>query len=246
MSLCFTKVKISTAICIFQPAIPTIKELCAACGCAGPSYCIRCKKTHYCSVAHQQLHWPHHKKKCSVENDTLSDFVSLPTIVFDEKEIVVEDAEEEKSETETKDEAECLKEFEILENANQVGTLSSLPAEELQKYMASDEDKAFGKFKKETNKEPEQIVRYGRNREALWIADTIKTGIQNIEIPKCAHCGSARQFEFQIMPQMLLMLHEDNLDWGVLAIYTCSKSCQLPIELGYVQEFIIKQDVNTE
>lgn len=67
------------------------------------------------------------------------------------------------------------------------------------------------------------------------------------DIPRCG-CGAERRFEFQIMPQLLHYLNVDNgakgttaaaataadarvamgectLDWGVLAVYTCTASC---------------------
>ena len=47
------------------------------------------------------------------------------------------------------------------------------------------------------------------------------------------------------MPQLLYHLKVDDigasLDWGVLAVYTCSESCQ-PQSGGYQQEFVWKQD----
>ena len=42
------------------------------------------------------------------------------------------------------------------------------------------------------------------------------------------------------MPQLLNSLHDDNLDWGVLIVYTCRNSCDTKDK--YVSEFIYKQD----
>lgn len=92
--------------------------------------------------------------------------------------------------------------------------------------------------------DPLQIIRYKRNGQVLWIADTEYTiKEQSCNIPKCELCGGERQFEFQIMPQMLNYLKDANVDWGVIAVYTCSKSCPLPNDKGYVEEFCIKQDI---
>jgi len=48
-------------------------------------------------------------------------------------------------------------------------------------------------------------------------------------VPPCAHCGSPRGFEFQIMPQLIAQLGScpaaAALDFGALAIYTCTASC---------------------
>ena len=46
-------------------------------------------------------------------------------------------------------------------------------------------------------------------------------------------------FSRQIMPHALNLLKNDLLDWGTLAVYTCSKSCDTE---GYVREFVYRQD----
>lgn len=50
---------------------------------------------------------------------------------------------------------------------------------------------------------------------------------------------------FQIMPQLINYLDfEDplnSLDWGIIAIFTCKKSC-VP-KAGYVSEWVWKQDI---
>jgi hypothetical protein len=60
----------------------------------------------------------------------------------------------------------------------------------------------------------------------------------------CDRCGAPRQYEFQVQPQLLHYLTMnggsgpcDNLDWAVVACYTCSASCDLFEEDGpYVEE----------
>lgn len=75
----------------------------------------------------------------------------------------------------------------------------------------------------------------------------ISSSGQPENIPNCQECGSERQFEFQVMPQLLIDLKIENIlksiDWGILAIYTCKDSCSP--KLKYVQEYIWKQDVTT-
>ena len=86
------------------------------------------------------------------------------------------------------------------------------------------------------------------NNGPLWIQENHIPGDDNI--PNCQYCGSPRLFEFQIMPQMLYYIQRsndtskeksnlkemllsnnntggirNNFDWGVIAVYTCSKSC---------------------
>ncbi|XP_069625420.1 programmed cell death protein 2 isoform X2 [Ranitomeya imitator] len=109
----------------------------------------------------------------------------------------------------------------------------------------SEEDKAFRRFKKRISIEPEQVLRYSKDGEPLWIS------LQNVpvenDIINC-DCGAKRVFEFQVMPQLLNYLKVDSLqqsiDWGVLAIYTCSANCNA--ETHYVEEFLWKQDVSAD
>ena len=62
------------------------------------------------------------------------------------------------------------------------------------------------------------------------------------KVPKCGECGGAREFEFQVMPQLLNKLGLDaSVDWGVLAVYTCKKSCDFGAGNGYAREFLFRQ-----
>ncbi len=99
-------------------------------------------------------------------------------------------------------------------------------------------DKAFNKFKKRIAYQPDQILRYDRSGEPLWVSNecTMKTS----DVPSCPHCDGPRVFEFQIMPQLLNDLGNDTVDWGTIAVYTCQKSCSLGP--AYKQEFIWQQD----
>lgn len=234
------------------PEINTTKKLCFVCGCLGPLACGRCRSINYCSATHQRAHWQDHKKMCTSENNSRCENVSvlLPNIIFPEWEIVVEaNNPEEEFDTENDDESveqSRWKEYQELLDAGNTGTLKDVPDSELDKYVTESEavdDKCFRNFKKEVSRDPEQILRYKRGGHPLWIANVEQTFGQNHRIPDCELCGSMRQFEFQIMPQMLNLLKDDHLDWGVLAVYTCSKSCNLPADKGYVAEYIIKQDI---
>lgn len=73
-------------------------------------------------------------------------------------------------------------------------------------------------------------------------------------IPNCK-CGSTRNFEFQLMPSLLYLLDVDKyykqdsslekvlnkdeggMNWGVIAVYSCSNSCKQSAE-----EFIVIQE----
>jgi len=111
-------------------------------------------------------------------------------------------------------------------------------------------------------KEPDQVLRYARwqDRAPLWVATAgqpARGGLRD-DISPCAHCGAPRAFEFQVMPQLLHYLRVDAdaqmpggrpgeavrlaaMDWGTLAAYTCTKSCDVP-EVGYVEEVLWRQE----
>ena len=67
-------------------------------------------------------------------------------------------------------------------------------------------------------------------------------------VPRCRCCGGPREFEFQVMPQLLHYLGVDRdeagasdvppLDWGVLAVFTCARSCSRDEVAGPVEEFV--------
>ncbi|XP_017094163.2 programmed cell death protein 2 [Drosophila bipectinata] len=226
------------------PAIPCWKKLCAACGCLAPHACSKCKAIHYCSSEHQRAHWPQHKPSCGSSSSARHE--PLGNVEFPEFEIVMDSNPTNSAENEKDDETR-LAEFEELEASGKTGELSNVSEAELDKYFgqtAAADDKTFRQFKKKTAAEPEQIIRYQRGGSPLWITDTTKTVQDRLEsLPNCSACGGARQFEFQIMPQALTLLEDENLDWGVLAVYTCARSC--PIE-GYVEEVLVKQDIVAE
>ncbi|XP_037806676.1 programmed cell death protein 2 [Lucilia sericata] len=234
--------------------LPPNTKLCLACGCVGPLKCGRCKKANYCGAPHQRLHWKIHKLTCTTEDSVSAkaQHQPIPEILFPEWEIDINTDEDVNNDT-TKDlksdidEEQELKKLEQLTASGKAGEFQNLPESELEKYTKGSEeidDKYFRKFRKECDKDPMQIIRYKRNGQVLWIADTettIKEQLYNI--PKCGLCGAERVFEFQIMPQMLNYLKDSNVDWGVIAVYTCPKSCPLPKDKGYVEEFCLKQDI---
>ncbi|GAB5354341.1 hypothetical protein AAMO2058_000110500 [Amorphochlora amoebiformis] len=112
---------------------------------------------------------------------------------------------------------------------------------------------AFERFQALVSANPDQVLRYASNEEGkegknksamspgpLWIST--KGQAQAESVPVCKGCGKKRQFEFQIMPQLLNYLNVDpaqknSLDWGVLAVYSCPKSCG-DGNKGYFEEHI--------
>lgn len=141
--------------------------------------------------------------------------------------------------------------------------LANLPDEEFEKYTSQiDDDKLFHKFKKRIANDPEQVIRFDRGGNPLWI--TTKNQPNDRDIPSCEKCKASRVFEFQvsfrwentcskyyylniknlllqIMPQLLNSYKDLSVDWGVIAIYTCSQSCDT--DKTYVDEFCYKQDL---
>lgn len=113
----------------------------------------------------------------------------------------------------------------------------------MEKYVdEKDEDKVFAVFRDRIAQNKEQVVRYDRDGKPLWITGTNQ--LAHEDVPKCDTCGGTRDFEFQIMPQLLNNLKRDDLDWGIISVYTCAKDCD--IGERYVQEFAYKQDIVKE
>lgn len=230
----------------FYPAEPPKEEpdpeftlsqwvtLCNLCGCFGEKHCSKCKEAVYCSREHQILDWKEkHKHNCCSGNNIIVNSRHL----FPEFVIALDT---EQKEEKTVNEEEQMQAYKRLEAEGKAGTLREISDKELEAHTDIKVDKAFSHFKKEISTDPDQIIRYERGGSPLFIAKTPKPEI----IPPCEYCGGTRQFEFQIMPQMLSVLKETGLDWGVLLVYTCINSCTN--SGGYKREFMFKQDVSAD
>jgi len=84
-----------------------------------------------------------------------------------------------------------------------------------------------------------------QQQQPLWISPKNQIDLENV--PKCKYCGGQREFEFQIMPQLLNYLNidhfeKDSLDWGIIACYTCSGSCGDGSK-AYFEEFAHCQNI---
>lgn len=98
-------------------------------------------------------------------------------------------------------------------------------------------DEEFIKFQTTIDVDGTQVVRYttAPNAQPLWMMTKGKLDIA--DVPKCALCGSERVFELQILPQIIYHLKvqrnlvsgdpDDEIDFGVLTVYTCKNSCQV-------------------
>ena len=219
---------------------PPVK-ICRVCGCRGSLVCGKCMKANYCRQLHQKIDWNIHKKWCSGETSN-DNQISLSEIPYPEFEIVIEQENHQeihKQESEKEAEKRRLHEYEQLMKAGGTGTISEISDTDLNEFAESKEDKMFGKFKKAIEGYEPQVLRYSRGSSPLWISDY---GIlQSTNVPNCGNCGARRTFEFQLMPQMLNELKNYDLDWGIIAIYTCEKDCD--VKGKYIAEFAYKQDI---
>ncbi|KAL6113246.1 pdcd2 [Pungitius sinensis] len=210
-------------------------KLCWVCGCPGNKACSRCHTVNYCGKHHQTLHWKTtHKRECCTPEASI---VTTSSFLFPESELVTEPEEEE-------DTKEAEEEKESEDCATSADTLAETDLEEMAMHENEDH-KVFQRFKKRIRAEPHQVVRYSRGGSPLWVSSQHIPSDQ--DIPACT-CGAKRAFEFQVMPQLLNSLcvdaTGDSIDWGTLAVYTCSASCDHDDQ--YCPEFIWKQDFSSE
>ncbi|XP_015601697.1 programmed cell death protein 2 isoform X2 [Cephus cinctus] len=221
------------------------RKTCVICGIFASSHCAKCKKVNYCCREHQILDWKHgHKDTCGTSQNA-----GATSILFPEFELATEceEVSEENSKDDEDDkEAQEIEKYKKLLEEGKAGTLQSEKDvdADLLKMASSIEDETFTNFSIRIKKYPDQVLRYDRGGKPLYISSSN----QPTNIPVCQECGSKRQFEFQIMPQLLNYLKLDNtlkdLDWGILAVFTCTESC-IP-KSGYVTEYIWKQDINQD
>ncbi|KAF8071111.1 PDCD2 [Scenedesmus sp. PABB004] len=104
-------------------------------------------------------------------------------------------------------------------------------------------------FQARTALAPEQCLRYCFQPGAAPLWPSHECVPAPGDIPPCPHCGAARRFEFQVMPQLLSLMELDPgdphaPDWGTIAVYSCPASCTPPPVEGprgpsaYVEEFV--------
>lgn len=239
----------------FKPKAWT--DLCDVCGCRGDKVCSKCHMAQYCGREHQTIDWKSgHKGICTqflcaeegFDQDQIVEGTNTrfrTKVLFPEYELVTE-TEPNNDINDDKSEEEKMNEYKHFVQNGTVLTDSDSDDKELESLAnhgkeALVADKQFRKFKKRVSREPKQVLRYHRNGEPLWVSDEGKPS--DGDIPVC-DCGSERVFEFQVMPQLLNYLQvdciEESVDWGTLAIYTCSQSCG--DGSAYVTEFLWRQD----
>lgn len=216
-------------------------KTCQLCGIYAPNHCSKCKQVNYCCRAHQILDWKSgHKESCCTNRSATTN----SKLLFPEYEIIIEaeDEKEDNNEIHLEKEKEEITKYENMLEKGEAGTFQNEDVQsELLSMANQTEDETFAEFRTTIDKYPDQILRYDRGGEVLYISGENKID----EIPKCLECHQQRQFEFQIMPQLLNFLNlEDTLkciDWGILAIFTCTNSCT--VTSGYSTEYAWKQDI---
>lgn len=108
-----------------------------------------------------------------------------------------EDSAESVNETDEQSESRRMKEYQELMQSGTVSDLSGVTEADLMPYAQNNvEDVAFGKFKKRIARNNDQVLRYHRGGEPLWISS--KNVLNNDKIPSCEKCQSKRVFEFQV------------------------------------------------
>lgn len=181
-------------------------KLCEVCGCRGPLSCSVCKSVNYCSKEHQKIDWTRgeHKKTCGTnEPSTLRN--EKHKHLLEEFDLVIEPEELDDANAtgnEAGDETRRLKDYEEFiekqQQNSQDDSLANVPDAEFEKYSNElDNDKVFNKFRKKISNDPEQVVRFQRNGQSLWI--TTLNQPNDADIPACNNCKEPRIFEFQVI-----------------------------------------------
>ncbi|RWW34409.1 hypothetical protein GW17_00000821 [Ensete ventricosum] len=223
--------------------------LCSWCGTwKGEKVCGSCRRARYCSEKHQAMHWKSgHRNQCHQivnysETSSSSPGSSnnrLPAVgkvacstLWPEYEIIIED--------------ECAFDTEAFEDNNCATSLvpKNMKTDDSYQFMldkieADENKRTWASFQERIAKCPKQVLRYCRDPKVkpLWPLSIGCPSVANI--PKCNYCNGPICYEFQIMPQLLYYFgvrnDPDSLDWGTIAIYTCSASCGSSI--SYKEEF---------
>ena len=111
---------------------------------------------------------------------------------------------------------------------------SSSPAEEEGEYSDPPGDVAFELLRLASTRQRRQCLRYTRLDVPLWYSNLARPAL----LPEPCACGSARAFEFQVMPQAI-HLARLSCDFGCIYVFTCARSCASPL---YMREVSLVQD----
>ncbi|CAM6096376.1 unnamed protein product [Calypogeia fissa] len=243
---------------VIEPPLSDGAPLCSWCGTwKGDKICGGCKQTRYCSQGHQLDHWRgDHAPYCrraqeklkrvssnAVEGPTFpsSDAetpgVAFPSNLWPEFELIVDEGEEDDLDDNLDSRTgagRLLADYESLRRQGRDFSARDVQGVE----ESSAEEQQWALFQTKVSKSPEQVLWYLRSSDAKPLWPKLDGQPKPSDIPVCSLCGSERNFEFQILPQLLYFFgiqdNPDSLDWGTIAAYSCRQSCKIE---GYCEEF---------
>ncbi|KAJ2553751.1 hypothetical protein GGH95_005616, partial [Coemansia sp. RSA 1836] len=233
---------------------------CAVCGLSGSKACSKCHGRFYCSRAHQVADWDAgHRAQCGHAHPqapkTAAYTRKLQRMLYPEHVIVSEEDEDSGQLEADNDDDEASDDDGEDNEGIRPEDMALVPVtEERVEDSEVDVDRAFLLFQRKIQKSPDQVIRYTRSSESsepLFVSDTGKPEARD-SVPDCELCGAAREFEFQIMPQMLNYLSVDSadptsVDWGTLLVYTCPKSCSsTSAASAYASEVVYRQNFSSQ
>lgn len=117
--------------------------------------------------------------------------------------------------------------------------------ERYEKTRARHGDAVFSRFMKKISLCPQQIMRYCRGGEPLFVSEPPASMAQVVSA--CGSCGGSRTFELQLMPALVSLLQrkdsraEAELEFGTVLVYTCTSSCWTAGSGSAVEEFCFVQ-----
>jgi hypothetical protein len=115
---------------------------------------------------------------------------------------------------------------------------------DLNEMEESQTDEQWALFQARLSRAPTQCIRYCNEEGATPLWPSLKN--MPGAIPKCPLCQAERQFEFQVLPQVLYYAGVDSglpdeLDFSSIAVYTCSCTVSPSViqssKTSYAEEF---------
>ncbi|KAJ0029264.1 hypothetical protein NQD34_004261 [Periophthalmus magnuspinnatus] len=104
-------------------------------------------------------------------------------------------------------------------------------------------DSVFARFMKRISVCSEQILRYCRGGNPLFISEP-PANMSQVVLP-CSSCGGPRTFELQLMPALVSLLQGESsdmqLEFGTVLVYTCINSCWRSDTNKAIEEFCFVQ-----
>lgn len=122
--------------------------------------------------------------------------------------------------------------------------------EKYEKMKAGHGDAIFSRFMKKIAVCPQQILRYCRGGEPLFISEP-PAHLADAVMP-CSSCGGPRTLELQLMPALVSLLQRTvdggcvgeqdvGLEFGTVLVYTCTKSCWTAGSMTAMEEVCLVQ-----